>query len=93
MRSFIACKVECHFLDAPLLVRLPSDISCMPEQIRFRRGLPPGDGVLFYPGEVFSSSRQPVASVRLERILSGLQVTTIMKLYLKSCLFSFANLW
>jgi hypothetical protein len=47
---------------------------CLPEQIRFRRGLPPGDGVLFYPGEVFSSSHQPVASVRLERILSGLQV-------------------
>ena len=44
------------------------------EQIRFRRGLPPGDGVLFYPGEVFSSSHEPVASVRLERILSGLQV-------------------
>lgn len=42
-------------------------------QIRFRRGLPPGDGVLFYPGEVFSS-KQLVASVRLERILSGLQV-------------------
>ncbi|XP_050939174.1 uncharacterized protein LOC103503967 isoform X4 [Cucumis melo] len=26
-------------------------------EIRFRRGLPPGDGVLFYPGEVFSSSQ------------------------------------
>lgn len=47
------------------------------EQIKFRRGLPPGDGVLFYPGEVFSSSCQPVASVRLERILSGLQVRFI----------------
>ncbi|KAI8004076.1 WD repeat-containing protein DWA2 [Camellia lanceoleosa] len=35
-------------------------------EIRFRRGLPPGDGVLFYPGEVFSSSHNPVASLRLE---------------------------
>lgn len=43
-------------------------------QVKFRRGLPPGDGVLFYPGEVFSSSHDPVASVRLERALSGLQV-------------------
>jgi hypothetical protein len=43
-------------------------------QICFRRGLPPGDGVLFYPGEVFSSSHEPVASLRLERILSGMQV-------------------
>ncbi|KAL7261977.1 hypothetical protein ACSBR1_000383 [Camellia fascicularis] len=42
-------------------------------EIRFRRGLPPGDGVLFYPGEVFSSSHNPVASLRLERLLSGLQ--------------------
>ncbi|XP_024039077.1 uncharacterized protein LOC18040400 isoform X1 [Citrus clementina] len=51
------------------------------EQIRFRRGLPPGDGVLFYPGEVFSSSRQPVASLRLERILSGLQDIEYLNLY------------
>ena len=43
-------------------------------QIRFRHGLPPGDGVLYYPGEVFSNSHQPVASLRLERLLSGLQV-------------------
>lgn len=43
-------------------------------QIRFRRGLPPGDGVLYYPGQVFSSSPEPVASLRLERLLSGLQV-------------------
>jgi hypothetical protein len=43
-------------------------------QICFRRGLPPGDGVLFYPGEVFSSAHEPVASTRLERILSGMQV-------------------
>jgi hypothetical protein len=43
-------------------------------EICFRRGLPPGDGVLFYPGEVFSSSHEPVASTRLERILSGMQV-------------------
>jgi Domain of unknown function (DUF4091) len=43
-------------------------------QIRFRRDLPPGDGVFFYPGEVFSSSSEPVASVQLEHILSGLQV-------------------
>ncbi|KAK3009995.1 hypothetical protein RJ639_010965 [Escallonia herrerae] len=50
-------------------------------EIRFRRGLPPGDGVLFYPGEVFSSSRQPVASVRLERLLSGLQDFEYFKLY------------
>ncbi|XP_042507977.1 uncharacterized protein LOC122084045 isoform X2 [Macadamia integrifolia] len=51
------------------------------EEIRFRRGLPPGDGVLFYPGEVFSSLHQPVASVRLERILSGLQDIEYLKLY------------
>ncbi|XP_010244312.1 PREDICTED: uncharacterized protein LOC104588174 isoform X3 [Nelumbo nucifera] len=49
-------------------------------EIRFRRGLPPGDGVLFYPGEVFSL-HQPVASVRLERILSGLQDIEYLKLY------------
>ncbi|EXC07286.1 hypothetical protein L484_021193 [Morus notabilis] len=51
------------------------------EEIRFRRGLPPGDGVLFYPGEVFSSSHTPVASLRLERILSGLQDIEYLKLY------------
>lgn len=50
-------------------------------EIRFRRGLPPGDGVLFYPGEVFSSSHQPVASLRLERILSGLQDIEYLNLY------------
>ncbi|PSR99714.1 TPR repeat-containing protein [Actinidia chinensis var. chinensis] len=50
-------------------------------EIRFRRGLPPGDGVLFYPGEVFSSSHQPVASLRLERLLSGLQDIEYLKLY------------
>ncbi|KAL0017212.1 hypothetical protein SO802_004281 [Lithocarpus litseifolius] len=50
-------------------------------EIRFRRGLPPGDGVLFYPGEVFSPSHEPVASVRLERILSGLQDIEYLKLY------------
>lgn len=42
-------------------------------QIKFRHGLPPGDGVLYYPGEAFSTN-EPVASLRLERILSGLQV-------------------
>lgn len=51
-------------------------------QIRFRRGLPPGDGVLFYPGEVFSSSHEPVASARLEHFLSGMQVIILS-----------ANLW
>ncbi|XP_072971654.1 uncharacterized protein [Typha angustifolia] len=50
-------------------------------EIRFRRGLPPGDGVLFYPGEVFSSSHDPVASARLERILSGMQDIEYLKLY------------
>ncbi|XP_062023059.1 uncharacterized protein LOC133739324 isoform X2 [Rosa rugosa] len=50
-------------------------------EIRFRRGLPPGDGVLFYPGKVFSSSNEPVASVRLERILSGLQDIEYLSLY------------
>jgi hypothetical protein len=50
-------------------------------QICFRRGLPPGDGVLFYPGEVFSSSHEPVASARLERILSGMQVIILGKLF------------
>ncbi|PWZ36634.1 hypothetical protein Zm00014a_020422 [Zea mays] len=50
-------------------------------EICFRRGLPPGDGVLFYPGEVFSSSHEPVASTRLERILSGMQDIEYLKLY------------
>ncbi|WOL11660.1 hypothetical protein Cni_G20424 [Canna indica] len=50
-------------------------------EIKFRRGLPPGDGVLFYPGEVFSSSPEPVASIRLERILSGMQDIEYLKLY------------
>ncbi|KAK4348736.1 hypothetical protein RND71_031491 [Anisodus tanguticus] len=50
-------------------------------EIKFRRGLPPGDGVLFYPGQVFSSSQQPVASLRLERLLSGLQDIEYLKLY------------
>lgn len=51
------------------------------EQIRFRRGLPPGDGVLFYPGEAFSSSHEPVASLRLERLLSGLQVFILVLIF------------
>ncbi|XP_071724552.1 uncharacterized protein [Rutidosis leptorrhynchoides] len=50
-------------------------------EIRFRHGLPPGDGVLYYPGEVFSSSHEPVASVRLERLLSGLQDIEYLRLY------------
>lgn len=50
-------------------------------EVCFRRGLPPGDGVLFYPGEVYSTSHEPVASVRLERILSGLQDIEYLKLY------------
>ncbi|KAK9748383.1 hypothetical protein RND81_02G053500 [Saponaria officinalis] len=50
-------------------------------EVRFRRGLPPGDGVLYYPGEVFSSSKEPVASLRLERLLSGLQDIEYLKLY------------
>lgn len=50
-------------------------------EIRFRRGLPPGDGVLYYPGQVFSSSPEPVASLRLERLLSGLQDIEYLKLY------------
>lgn len=50
-------------------------------EIRFRRGLPPGDGVLYYPGEAFSSSHEPVASLRLERLLSGLQDIEYLKLY------------
>ncbi|RRT82802.1 hypothetical protein B296_00016839 [Ensete ventricosum] len=49
-------------------------------QIKFRRGLPPGDGVLFYPGEVFSPSHEPIASIRLERILSGMQLPLRSKL-------------
>lgn len=44
-------------------------------QIRFRPGLPFGDGVLFYPGQAFSPEiTEPVASCRLERFLSGMQV-------------------
>ncbi|CAL9132028.1 unnamed protein product [Musa acuminata var. zebrina] len=50
-------------------------------EIKFRRGLPPGDGVLFYPGEVFSPSHEPIASIRLERILSGMQDIEYLKLY------------
>ncbi|KAH7665457.1 hypothetical protein IHE45_13G035100 [Dioscorea alata] len=50
-------------------------------EIRFRRGLPPGDGVLFYPGEVFSSSHEPVASARLEHFLSGMQDIEYLNLY------------
>lgn len=50
-------------------------------EVRFRRGLPPGDGVLYYPGEVFSSSKEPIASLRLERLLSGLQDIEYLKLY------------
>ncbi|RZC14811.1 hypothetical protein D0Y65_008644 [Glycine soja] len=50
-------------------------------EIKFRHGLPPGDGVLYYPGEVFSTSHQPVASLRLERILNGLQDTEYLRLY------------
>ncbi|XBJ00208.1 hypothetical protein VPH35_020148 [Triticum aestivum] len=50
-------------------------------EICFRRGLPPGDGVLFYPGEVFSSSKEPVASLRIERILSGMQDIEYLNLY------------
>ncbi|CAO2833996.1 unnamed protein product [Amaranthus hypochondriacus] len=50
-------------------------------EIRFRRGLPPGDGVLYYPGEVFTSSHEPVASLRLERLLSGLQDIEYLRLY------------
>ncbi|MED6118426.1 hypothetical protein PIB30_002132 [Stylosanthes scabra] len=50
-------------------------------EIRFRHGLPPGDGVLYYPGEVFSKSHEPVASLRLERLLSGLQDFEYLKLY------------
>ncbi|XP_042395783.1 uncharacterized protein LOC121986062 isoform X3 [Zingiber officinale] len=50
-------------------------------EVKFRRGLPPGDGVLFYPGEVFSSSHEPIASIRLERILSGMQDIEYLKLY------------
>ncbi|EYU45131.1 hypothetical protein ABFS82_03G056700 [Erythranthe guttata] len=50
-------------------------------EIKFRRGLPPGDGVLYYPGQVFSSSHEPVASLRLERLLSGLQDIEYLKHY------------
>lgn len=50
-------------------------------EIRFRRGLPPGDGVLYYPGEVFTASREPVASLRLERLLNGLQDIEYLRLY------------
>jgi hypothetical protein len=56
-------------------------------QICFRRGLPPGDGVLFYPGEVFSSSHEPVASTRLERILSGMQVIILLIIFLNKSSF------
>ena len=41
-------------------------------QISLRKDLPPGDGLLVYPGEIFSVSGL-VSSIRLERFLSGLQ--------------------
>ncbi|KAH8931516.1 hypothetical protein BDL97_19G025700 [Sphagnum fallax] len=56
--------------------------NCPAAEIRFRQGLPPGDGVLFYPGEVFNpASTLPVASVRLERLLSGMQDFEYLQLY------------
>ncbi|KAH7286952.1 hypothetical protein KP509_32G029300 [Ceratopteris richardii] len=51
-------------------------------EVRFRRGLPPGDGTLFYPGQFFDRNlREPVASLRLERLLSGLQDYEYLKAY------------
>ncbi|KAH7405124.1 hypothetical protein KP509_15G057500 [Ceratopteris richardii] len=51
-------------------------------EVRFRRGLPPGDGVLFYPGQYFEPSlTEPVASLRLERLLNGLQDFEYLQLY------------
>lgn len=69
---WLVCGVSVIYENSEVLLNNLLSVWC--EQIRFRHGLPAGDGVLFYPGEVFSSSRQPVASLRLERILSGLQV-------------------
>lgn len=40
--------------------------------ISFRQGLPPGDGVLLYPGEPFGV-KGPLASVRLERWRDGME--------------------
>ncbi|MCO5557068.1 hypothetical protein L7F22_010624 [Adiantum nelumboides] len=51
-------------------------------EVRFRRGLPPGDGILFYPGQLFDPElTEPVASLRLERLLSGLQDYEYLQLY------------
>ncbi|GAQ77724.1 hypothetical protein KFL_000030050 [Klebsormidium nitens] len=51
-------------------------------EIRFRPGLPFGDGVLFYPGQAFSpENTEPVASCRLERFLSGMQDYEYLTLY------------
>ncbi|KAK3260033.1 hypothetical protein CYMTET_30998 [Cymbomonas tetramitiformis] len=56
--------------------------------VGFREGLPAGDGVLFYPGEAFGlpqavpgAPAQPVASVRLERLLAGLQDFEYLEAY------------
>lgn len=42
------------------------------EPVKFREGLPPGDGVLMYPGEAFGQ-RGPVPTVRLERLRDSLE--------------------
>ncbi len=41
-------------------------------QIDLRKDLPPGDGLLIYPGEIFKT-KHPIASIRLEQIRAGLQ--------------------
>lgn len=42
------------------------------ERLRFREDVPPGDGLLVYPGELFGASG-PAASVRLERWRDGFE--------------------
>jgi hypothetical protein len=42
------------------------------EKISFRKGLPAGDGLLVYPGELFGAEG-PLASVRLERWRDGFE--------------------
>ncbi|MFI4910200.1 MAG: DUF4091 domain-containing protein [Sedimentisphaeraceae bacterium JB056] len=43
-----------------------------PDKMAFRKGLPDGDGLLVYPGE-FYGTKGPLASVRLERWLDGVE--------------------
>lgn len=92
LRLFVACILtfKCILFRIVLVSYQALNSGIYFPQIRFRRGLPPGDGVLYYPGQVFSSSDEPVASLRLERLLSGLQVIIeCANMFAKLCIISF----